>query len=217
MKRILCYITLFFCHTLTFGQVDTIAPINRLNIRATPLPLLDFYSGSCYKIGVEIKPFKRFSITGDFGGYFKNFNGVKNYSGYNLDFSLRYYVNKPNDKNQKYYLSLHYFYKDQGFDRSDSINKKTSPNILTYHTQKYVSAIGANFGWQKIIKKRLIIELFAGLGVRLKKVNSTLSSEDYKKVEEFYWDSMSFHFLVKPGNFIYPNFNLGFRIGVILF
>ncbi len=216
MKRILCYITLFFCHTLTFGQVDTIAPVNRLNIRVAPLAFLDFYSGIGYKIGAEIKPFKRFSITGDFGGYFKNSNGRRNYSGYNLDFSLRYYLNKPFNGNPRCFLSLHYFYKEQSFDSSDSIDK-ANPSILAYHTQKYVSVIGVNFGLQRIYKKRLIFEVFAGLGVRFKKVNSTLSSEDYKKLEEFYWDSMSFHFLVKPGNFIYPNFNLGFRIGVILF
>lgn len=55
------------------GQSDSTLS-NKLNVRIAPLSLIDVYNGSSYKLGFEFQPFKSLSITGDFGGYLKNFN-----------------------------------------------------------------------------------------------------------------------------------------------
>lgn len=196
--------------TLVLGQSDS-SVNNRFSIKIAPLSLVDFYNGSSYKIGFEVQPISRFSVTADFGGYFRNFNAWKNYSGYNIDVGLRYYLNS-HSVNQRYYLGLNYFYKNQGFDYHDSI--QASPSYYTdYRTQKYVTCININFGWLKIYKTRFILDLFAGIGIRYKNVNSTLTLQELEKGKE-YSNSQSLYFLVTPGKFIYPNVNLGMRIGL---
>lgn len=211
--RLNILIILLFLSSLIHGQSDSTVN-NRLNVRIAPISLIDFYNGSCYKIGFEVQPLPRFSITSDFGGYFRNFNVWKNFSGFNIDIGLRYYLNRYSVK-QRHYLSLNYFYKDQGFNYHDSI--LTIPAYYQdYRTQKYVTCVNVNFGWLKIYKKRIVLDLFAGLGIRYKKVNSTIDIQEIKKGKE-YGDSQSLYFLVTPGRFLYPNINMGMRIGLRIF
>lgn len=210
MTRQSLIILLVIITQLVNGQTDSEIN-NRFNIRIAPLSLIDFYNGSSYKLGFEAQPIKRFSITGDFGGYFKQFNARKNYTGFNIDLGIRYYLNR-NKLNQGNYLSINYFYKDQGFDYHDSI--QANPVYYSeYRTQKYVTCVNINYGWLKIYKNRLVIDFFAGIGIRYKKVNTTLALQELEKGQE-YSDSQSLYFLVTPGKFIYPNINLGMRIGL---
>ncbi len=199
--------------SLTKAQHDSLIT-NRLNVRMAPLSFIDFYSGSCYKLGFEVRTFRQFSITGDFGGYFRNFNGFKNFSGYNVDIGLRYYLNK-NYINQRFYLMLNYFYKNQGFDFTYFVQEETA-NKTEFRTQKYVTCMNVNFGWLKLYKNRFVLDLFAGIGVRYKKVNSTLSEQKFQ-TGNVYSDSQSLFFVLTPGKFIYPNINVGLRIGLRLF
>ena len=60
------------------AQGDTLISHNA-HIRFAPLSLLDFYSGSSYKVGFEAKLFNRASIYADAGGYLRNFNVWKNF------------------------------------------------------------------------------------------------------------------------------------------
>ena len=196
--------------TAMHGQSDS-SFTNRLILKVAPLSLIDFYSGSSYKFGFEIKPISQLSITGDFGGYFRNFNVWKNYSGYNIDLGVRYYL-KKNSLNERYYLGVNYFYKNQGFDYHDTIQSNIE-YYTDYRTQKEVTCANVNFGWLKNYRQRLVIDLFAGIGMRYKKVDSTLTIEELEKGKE-YADSQSLYFLVTPGKFIYPNINVGMRIGL---
>lgn len=200
-----------FLASLTYGQADSIQNTivnNRFIIRIAPLALIDVYNSSNYKFGFEVQPFHRFAITGDFGGYFKTFNLWKNCTGFNIDIGFRYYLNRHR-LNQRFYIALNYFYKEQGFDHDDSIIDVP----FTYRTEKFVTCSNVNFGWVKIYKKRLVLDLFAGLGIRIKKVNSTVTHEELDKAKE-YSDSQSLFFIVTPGKFIYPNLNIGMRIGL---
>lgn len=203
-------VLLLFVTSLVHGQSNSEVN-NRFNVRIAPLSLIDFYNGSSYKIGFEVQPISRFAITGDFGGYFRDFNFWKNHSGYNIDIGLRYYLNR-HSLNQRFYLGINYFYKDQGFDYHDSI-QTALPYYTDYRTQKYVTCVNINFGWLKIYKERFILDLYAGIGVRHKKVHSTLTLQELDKGKE-YSDSQSLYFLVTPGKFIYPNINIGMRIGL---
>lgn len=204
---------MFICSVGTFGQLDK-GGAGRFIVRLAPLSLLDSYNGPSYKLGIEFQTDLRWAFTTDFGGYFRNFNWFRNYSGFNFDFGIRHYLKNENSR-KKYYLSLNTFYKEQGFDYSDSFQSVITYHT-NYHTQKYVSCINLNFGKILSFKNRLEVDLFAGVGIRFKKVNSSLSLDELETGIE-YSDSQSLYFLVTPGKFIYPNINLGLRCGFRVF
>ena len=207
VKNLVLCILILFCFNVK-AQSDSIFS-NKYSVRLAPLSLIDFYNGSCYKVGLEIPLFNNTSITADYGGYFKNFNVWKNYTGYNIDFGLKYYL-----KNQLYkglYVSLNYFYKNQGFDYKDSIQASTT-YYTEYRTQKHVTCVNLNIGIVKLYSKRFILDFFGGIGIRYKNVNSSLPIDVLRNGIE-YSDSQSLYFLVTPGDFVYPNINIGLRIG----
>ena len=185
---------------------------SKFGIRLAPLALVDFYNGSSYKAGFEIMITEKLAFTADIGGYFKNFNGFKNYKGHNLDFALRYYSSKSSN-GERLYISLNYFYKNQAFDYSDTIQTRKTTTYEVYRTQKFVSAINLNVGLLKLYQNKCTIDVFGGVGVRYKKANSTLTLPDLENGLE-YRDSQSLYFLVTPGNYIWPNLNLGLRVGL---
>ncbi|MCH2229236.1 MAG: DUF3575 domain-containing protein [Crocinitomicaceae bacterium] len=209
MRNILLGILILFSFNAK-SQSDLIFS-NKLSVRLAPLSLIDFYNGSCYKIGLEVSLFKSTSITADYGGYFKNFNVWKNYTGYNIDVGLKYYL--KHQLHQGFYISLNYFYKNQGFDYKDSIKEASSAYYTEYRTQKYVTCVNINIGMLNLYNKRFILDFFGGIGIRYKNVSSSISIDDLKNGIE-YNDSQSLYFIVTPGEFIYPNINLGLRIGV---
>jgi len=188
--------------------------VNNLSVRFAPLSLIDFYNGSSYKLGFEKKLFQSTSFHADFGGYFKNFNGLKNCTGFNADIGLRYYfIDKQ--INQGTYLTLNYFYKEQGFNKHDSI--QSNPTYFKeYRTQKYVTCLNLNIGYLEIFYDRLILDVFGGFGVRFKKVNSTLQDEEFENAI-YYSDSQSDYFIVRPGKYVRLNFNVRFRVAYRIF
>lgn len=162
------YVISFLLSLCTSISISTQAQTNNFNIRLAPLSLIDIYSGSCYKGGIELKIFKNNSITLEGGGYFRNFNGLKNIKGHVLDFGIRHYI-ENNLSNNGIYLSVNYFYKEQSFDYGDSI-LITPDYFKEYRVHKFVNCINLNFGICAISEQNLFIDFYAGIGVRTKKI-----------------------------------------------
>jgi hypothetical protein len=87
---------------------------------------------------------------------------------------------------------------------------------LEYRTQKYVTCLNFNIGYLEVFYDRIVLDVFGGFGVRLKKVNTTMESEEFENAK-YYNDSQSLYFIVRPGNFVSLNFNVRFRIGIRIF
>lgn len=199
---------------LTCNAQKTSTVVNNFSIRLSPLSLIDFYNGSSYKLGFEKKLFYATSIYGDFGGYFKNFNGFENFTGYNLDLGLRYYISKK-EINQGSYISINYFHKNQGFDYIDTaLFKQTSET--EYRIQKKINCVNLNFGYVHVFKNRLVLDVIGGLGVRYRNATSSLPIQYFDQIIES-TDSQSLYFILKPGNSIWMNFNVRFKIAYRIF
>lgn len=211
-KTFLLIIFSVLCIKCNAQQTSTV--VNNFNIRLSPLSLIDFYNGSSYKLGFEAKLFYATSIYADFGGYFKTFNGYENFTGYNLDLGLKYYI-KNKDINQGSYISINYFHKNQGFDYTDTALFKQAPEPA-YRIQKNINCVNLNFGYLHAFDNRLVLDVLGGLGIRYRNATSSLPIEYYDQIIKL-TDSQSLYFVLKPGNSIWMNFNVRFKIAYRIF
>lgn len=210
MKSALCFLICFICFANT-AQVDSVPNRKRVSLQIAPLALIDFYNGSTYKIGTEIRLSRNICISADLGGYFPSFNGLKNMKGGNVDFRIKYRF--PNSNSC---ISVNYFYKKQSFEYHDSY--KEEPDVpITVYTRKQVNCINVNYENKILDDKWGYINVFAGLGVRFRNVRSTFETHhDFDRLVKG-GDSQSLYFILIPGQNTWLNFNAGLRLGFYLF
>ncbi len=181
-------------------------------LQIAPLALLDFNNGSCYKLGTEIRLTKSFYVSADGGGYFRNFNSLKNMKGGNLDFRLKYRFPHSNSL-----ISISYFYKKQSFEYHDAYVEE--PDIpITVYTRKIVNCISLNYEYKLVNNYRgIVVSAYAGLGIRFRDVKSSFETHhDFDRLVKG-GDSQSLYLVLIPGEKTWLNLNLGLRVGCYLF
>jgi hypothetical protein len=186
---------------------------NTFNLRISPLSLVDFYSGACYKFGLECKVYRAYAITVEYGGYVPVFKKYANIKGSIINVGIRRYFWESDDHNGGYF-SLNYQYKEQSFVYRDNF-KSTSTYSKDYSVQKYVNCVNFNIGACAAYERSFVVDVYAGAGIRLKRVNSSVSLEELRSGEE-YSGSPALRLMVKPGSFILPDLNIGIRVGLLL-
>lgn len=193
-------------------HADSIPKQKRVALQIAPLSLLDFNNGSCYKLGTEIRVTKRFYFSIDGGGYLPNFNVLKHMKGGNLDLRIKYRFPYSNSA-----VSISYFYKKQSFEYHDSYQE--DPDVpITVYTLKTVNCISLNYEHRvgQLFRKGYI-DVFAGLGIRFRDVKSSFETKhDFDRLVKG-GDSQSLYLVLIPGQGLWMNLNLGFRLGVYLF
>ncbi len=202
--RLISIFLLTICNA--YGQSESDQK-SKLSLKFAPLSLIDFYSGSSYRGGVEIDLTKHFSIYQECGGYFKKFNGQTNTKGYVLKSELRYYLSSTDPL----YLSIEYFYKRQNYNYGDSIYFPTQYNVA-YNVDKYVTAFTLKSGSLILLNKYFYIDIFGGLGIRYKNIRTNLS-ESEKEHRWYYNDSMSQTFMNGDRKGFVLNIDVGVKIG----
>lgn len=194
-------------------MADSIPKQKRVSIQIAPLALIDFYNGSNYKLGTEIRLSRNIYLSADLGGYFRDFNTLKNNKGFNADFRIKYQF--PNSNSG---ISISYFYKKQSFEYHDYYIDKPEEPIVVY-TRKTVNCINLNFE-QKfpfLQNKRAYVALFAGLGIRFRNVHSSFETKhDFDRLKDG-GDSQTLYFVLIPGKDTWLNVNAGLRLGFYLF
>lgn len=182
----------------------------KLCVRLTPLSLIDLYSGSSYRGGLEFSLGKHTSLYQEAGGYFKNFNGLSNIQGYVLKSQFRFYP----DPKESVYIALEYFYKRQSYTFGDSLTSPFS-RYTDFSVDKYITAITIQSGTAFPLNDRIRLEVFGGIGVRFKNVHNTLTDEEESKC--FYMnDSMSLPLMNKEKKGIVPNLDFGVKVVFVL-
>lgn len=205
MKKQIAYILLFLFSQISFAQIEGVE--HKIAIKAAPLSLLDIYSGSSYRGGIEFKIKSRVGFAFEAGGYFKNFNGLSNIKGYILKSEIRYYFVEGDGT----YVGLEYLYKNQSYDTGDSIIDAFS-YYRDYHIDKKINCITLKGGAVTFFSKKFFVDYFFGIGIRFKNVFSDLS--EYEKLHRFYLnDSMSLPAQHRDGKRVVPNFDMGIKIG----
>lgn len=209
------FILAFLIFLLGFSKIaaaDSI-PKRRMALQIAPLALLDFNNGSCYKLGTEIRVSGRFYFSIDGGGYFPNFNVLKNMKGGNLDFRLKYRLPHSNSM-----LSIGYFYKKQSFEYHDAYQEE--PDVpITVYTRKQVNCFSINFEQTVPFLKdeRAYFNVYAGLGLRFRNVKSSFETHhDFDRLVKG-GDSQSLYLVLIPGENTWLNLNFGLRVGFYLF
>ncbi len=211
LLRLSILAVLFSAAFVNTAKADSIPHRKRVSLQIAPLALIDFYNGSSYKLGTEIRLSRRFYVSVDFGGYFPNFNGLKNMKGGNVDFRIKYRF--PNSNSS---ISIQYFYKKQSFEYHDAYEEEPDVPIVVY-TRKQVNCINVNYENKILDQKWGYINMFAGLGIRFRDVRSSFETHhDFDKLVEG-GDSQSLYFVLIPGQNTWLNLNAGVRLGFYLF
>ena len=199
---------LLFSSKLIFGQQDSID--NKLRLTLTPLSLIDFYSGSSPRIGIEYKLKNNYAFYHEIGTYFPNFNGIKNNQGILAKTEFKYYLKKSGFTSDTYF-SAELFYKYQTYNTWDTINIKPIYR-KDYTVYKSVGCFTIKYGLVEFFKCGITLDYFVGLGVRFKNAHSTLTTEENNNIQRV-GDNGGNILENKAGQFILPNFEAGFKIG----
>ncbi|MNV27067.1 hypothetical protein D3C71_1182040 [compost metagenome] len=209
--RLTILIWLFSAALCSTAKADSIPHQKRVSLQIAPLALIDFYNASSYKLGTEIRLSRSIYVSADFGGYFSNFNGLRNMRGGNVDFRIKYRF--PNSNST---ISVNYFYKKQSFEYHDSYEEEPDVPIVVY-TRKQVNCINVNYEHKVLDDKWGYINLFAGLGVRFREVHSSFETHhDFDRLVKG-GDSQSLYFVLIPGQNTWLNVTFGLRMGFYLF
>nr|WP_294858435.1 hypothetical protein [uncultured Fluviicola sp.] len=207
-------IALVFISILLFEgncKADSIPNKMHLSLQLSPLALIDFYNGSSYRLGSQLIITKNIAISADCGGYFKNFNYLKNNKGFYGLLAFKYRL--PNSPQS--WISLSYSYKQQSFDYHDSFLQDPETPIVV-HVQKYVNCINLNYETNAILLRKSYINFFAGVGIRFRNVHSFQTKHEFDELKNG-GDSQTLYFVLIPGKDTWFNLNAGLRLGFYLF
>lgn len=173
-----------------------------------PIALIDGYNGSSLRIGTEYSFNRRYTVTATVGTYF----------------SMPYYMLKLEAKryfdfnaDERYYLSLQYFYKHNNHILHDyipdSLDRNKHIEDVTYHIEKFATGISLNGGYVKFHKHGLIIEGYTGIGMRYRVGNLHDITHDKQELLFHYHEDTAGNFTDSPGTGWIFEILLGMRIG----
>jgi hypothetical protein len=188
---------------------------NKASVYIPVLPFIDLFSGISYRIGSEVKIHNIFSAYFEGGSFFYNQpNGswLENVTGGVGKIGLKIYLNK-NKLSAGKYIAIDYLYKNVEYLATDSIRIDKNPSFQKkYKIEKFVNAFAIKYGETFFVGSRIIIDLYAGIGVRF--INS---HKDLNKLEEngiLYGEgngSLTGSAVRTSGTV--PNINAGLKIG----
>jgi opacity protein-like surface antigen len=182
-----------------------------VSIQLSPLAFLDFNNGSAYRLGTQVLLTNKWAASADFGGYFRNFDYLKNNRGFYSYFAVKYrFLNNAHS-----WLSLSYSYKQQSFEYHDTYLQ--APDVpIVVPVQKYVNCISLNFEHDVSLFRKGYINFYAGLGVRFRNVHSFETKHQFDELKEG-GDSQTLYLVLVPGKAAWLNLNFGMRVGFYLF
>lgn len=176
------------------------------------LPMMDFYQGSSYRIGIEKRLNHATSIFIQGGGYLPNFNLRSDFKGYNVRAEYKIFFKRENDSPVGQYVALDCFHKNQAYTRIDTIRTDFIDDYTTKNRlNKSTTCINIKYGYTQGASKKIFFDIFAGLGLRIKNTRSNLSDEVFENIDT--GDSQTASYELERGLLYRPNLTLGFRIG----
>jgi len=209
--RVLIILLLTSISISLYGQKDNDEG-NLIAVTIGVLPLIDVYQGSSYRIGIEKGLSSKSSVFVQGGGYLYNFNYRTKFSGYILRAEYKRFFSNHDTTPLGHYLAIDCFHKDQAYSRIDTIkidsmDDYTTENRLT----KSTTCINVKFGQTSGEARKLFLEYFVGLGIRIKNTMTNLQDEEYSTID--FPESQAQPFELERGLIYRPNLTLGFRIG----
>lgn len=207
-----CLLFLLLIAGVAFGQ-DSIIHIQptRLVVKLAPLSLVPVYIKPSIRAGVEYRFKNPWSVYTELGTYFSVSKGFTGKLELKYNFS-DYAYGKGTESE---YVSAELYYKRQTYDTYDSIAPTDGdPGFpkTEYSVSKHVQCFTVKYGRMKVFPSGFVIDVYVGLGIRFKQATNTLSAEANANMPATS-DFGPNLFINKAGNFIYPNFDAGLKIG----
>lgn len=179
-------------------------------IKLAPLTLLGNYNGPSVRLGAEYKLKDTWSLHNELGYFIGNTGAI-------TKIELKHYLDYL-DKNVGIYLSAELAYKYQHYQTTDTIAIMNQTNLQItkyekdYFVTKHVECLTIKFGYLKVYKLGIVLDIFGGAGIRVKQAKNTLTSDENKNIKHSsdYGPNV---FTNEAGNKIYPNIDLGVKIG----
>lgn len=171
----------------TLIKTDTtvaIAPANFVFIE--PFSLIDANSFPSFRLGVERRLSRYWSLSGTAGAYFV---GAK---GWLVKGEIKKYFTVQDHPGRRRYFSAEYFYKHNTYPQSDSIITGTD-YLAQYTICKFVTGIRLKYGVVQMLVHGITIDSYVGAGLRYRNATSTLTPYEYAHIN-----------YETDGGFIYP-------------
>lgn len=189
---------------------DSFPKINppRYILKIAPFALLGPYEGTSLRVGLE------YPIKEDWSGYTELIHYFLN-TGDGVKAEFKYWLNSYQEDRHSMdrdYISVELFYKHQCYFTSDTIIMPYEKYNKEYNVNKSVECLTIKFGTQAVYKCGITLDLFAGLGIRVKQATSTLSHEENEHIQHL-GDYGTNRIVNMAGNYVYPNFDMGIKIG----
>lgn len=217
VKNFVVFFSLIIFPLSSSSQEPTLK--TRLVFAVSPGPLLELYHGNSINFGTEFQMNEQYSFYGEYAHYLPIAYVSNNYYQKGRAWSgevKRYF--KPEKSTRKYYISLQYLYGNLTYTRSDptGYDYYDAANYILYDVEKDFHDISVRYGVLYVHKKRLIINPYAGLGLRMHQVENGLdyNSQELLKNGDLFTPHNWIH---DQGRKIYPKIHLGIRIGIRIF
>jgi hypothetical protein len=182
-----------------------------------PFALIDVYNSSSLRIGVEWPVVKDFcSIYCVWGQYLYQASaefGVYARAGVKL---YPYTLFRKQPPYKPMYISLQFFYKSQSFSVLDNIeiaNNKPGPDV-TYDVRKKSMGVHLEMG-EVIAYKRLCLEPYFGVGVRLSTVVNSVSDSFFHQLYDIQEGFVNGIGNATKTNELLPSMTLGVRLSYL--
>ncbi len=194
-----------------FGWLIPDSTINSsICVKTAPLSNLGIYTGPSFRAGIEYKIKNKISFYNEFGWFYLYGQGGL------TKFEIKKYLNQ-HDLNAGNYLSVELFYKYQQYNTSDTIGFINSSNTVTkyskdYFVSKHVECLTIKYGSMTVYKFGIVVDLFVGLGIRIKQANNSLTANENNHIQHSsdYGPNV---FTNEAGFKVYPNFDAGIKVG----
>ena len=197
-----------------FGQSNY-----KIFVAISPLSVIDYKDGSSFRPSIEFRAKNSYSFAFESGIYlnsFSNFFSYKaNVNGFLFKPTLKYYF-KPHKNKSSSYIGVEYQFKSQKYDLNDSIKINGVIFQKDYFLKRRVNCLSVKYGQVKLIKKKFLMEWFAGIGIRFLSSSSSLTNVEYEGIlrgEKYYNNTGGGYTARIIGDKILPNFVLGLKFG----
>ena len=191
-------------------QIDEI-----LLITLSPLALADIYDGASYRIGSEIKAGSKLAFALEAGGYLNYLKSTKiNPKGFIVKPEIKYYHGN-NAKGDRKFVSFEYGFKDQEYGFRHKLLVEERPVEKKYQMFRKTHTFTFKYGVSRKLGHRFYLQWFGGIGLRLLHSGRELSESERDYIDAAVDDcSMQENLIKVEGRKVYPNFQLGLRLGL---
>ncbi len=219
--------------TLIYCSLSSIALLaqQKVCVKLSPLASIDHFTFPTIQAGIEIKLNNHFAWYSEFGiKYRKCLNEISDTffvvsDGFKAKTELRYYPNKQKESTAikgQYYAANVFFTRDfhntqiKYYYQNDS----SKVSVDAFGVQKDVVGVNLVYGYQEVWFKHLALDVYAGLGVRVRQVMT--QHKEFEKDRDKMLLPVDFNFVsmregidANGGMTVIPSLTLSFRIGYL--